>query len=230
MSRDPAPDELPPGADPVRRTQAQRTAATRGAVLDAAVAALVEHGYAGTSTRLVAERAGVSLGALQHHFPTKAALTVEATRHLVQRIAAEFVDAAPLGGEDQARLGDLLDRLWLVYRGPSFAAGVELLVAARTDGALAAPMRDFDTEVEGLLSRSAVALLPDLAAREGFEGLMQLAFASLRGLALLAHDASAAGAEHAARTWDLVRPHLLAAAAALRAGPPTSPRPQDPRP
>lgn len=229
----PADTDPPPAAEHAggdaapRRTQAQRTATTRGAVLDAAVEALVARGYAGTSTRLVADRAGVSLGALQHHFPTKAALTVEAMRHLVQRITAEFVDAAPLGADDEDRLAELLDRLWLVFRGPSFAAGLELLVAARTDAALAEPMRAFDTEVERLLARSAAALLPDLARRDDFEGLMHLVFSCLRGLALLAQDDSATGSEHAARSWGLVRPHLLTAAAALRT---SRPRPEDDRP
>ena len=56
----------------VRRTQAERTASTRAALLAATVDSLVERGYRGTTTSDVARRAGVSYGALLHHYPTKA--------------------------------------------------------------------------------------------------------------------------------------------------------------
>ena len=75
-----------------RRQQSDRTAATRASVLDATVELLIERGYAGTSTRLAAERAGVSLGALQHHFRTKAELSVEAMRYVTERLAGELVE------------------------------------------------------------------------------------------------------------------------------------------
>ena len=50
-----------------RRTQAERTATTRAALLAATVDVLVERGYRATTTQDVARRAGVSYGALLHH-------------------------------------------------------------------------------------------------------------------------------------------------------------------
>lgn len=64
------------------RTQEERSAATRAALLDATVACLVDYGYASLTTTRVVERAGVSRGAQVHHFPTKAQLVTEAVRHL----------------------------------------------------------------------------------------------------------------------------------------------------
>ena len=58
-------------APAARRTQQQRSDETRAALLDATIICLHEVGYAGTSTTLVSERAGVSRGAQTHHFPTK---------------------------------------------------------------------------------------------------------------------------------------------------------------
>ena len=63
-----------PAAASQRRTQAERSATTQGKLLVAALECLVEHGYGGTTTTLVAERAGVSRGAQLHHYPTRAAL------------------------------------------------------------------------------------------------------------------------------------------------------------
>src|SRR5262249_61236914 len=65
-----------------RRTQAQRTAATRAALLEATVDCLVSRGFDGTTTTEVAHRAGVSPGALLHHFPAKAELLCAAVGHL----------------------------------------------------------------------------------------------------------------------------------------------------
>src|SRR5260370_2151944 len=73
-----------------RRTQAERTAATRGALLDATFDSIVELGYGATTTTEVAHRAGVSLGALLHHFPTKAELLSAAVGHAFDRRRWEF--------------------------------------------------------------------------------------------------------------------------------------------
>ncbi|KAF0162581.1 MAG: TetR family transcriptional regulator, partial [Caulobacteraceae bacterium] len=54
-----------------RRTQQERRDRTRGALLDATVACLVERGYTGTTTLEVERRAEVSRGARIHHFATK---------------------------------------------------------------------------------------------------------------------------------------------------------------
>ena len=52
----------------VRRSQAERSAATREALLDATIDCLVEEGYASITTSRVSERAGLSRGAHLHHF------------------------------------------------------------------------------------------------------------------------------------------------------------------
>ena len=51
-------------------------------VLEAAVACIAESGLDGTSIRQVAARASVSIGAVQHHYPTKDALLAAAMAHL----------------------------------------------------------------------------------------------------------------------------------------------------
>ena len=68
-----------------RRTQAERSEATRGRILDAAVTLLGERGYAGLRTADVALAAGVSKGAQTHHFPSKDDLVVAVVEHVFQR-------------------------------------------------------------------------------------------------------------------------------------------------
>lgn len=116
-----------------RRTQAERTAATQSALLEATVESLVEVGYAGTTTLEVTRRAGVSLGALLHHYPSKAQLLAASVEHLCSLRTEEFrkamADLEP--GADQVDAA--IDLLWSMMSGSSFQAWTELWVAARTD-------------------------------------------------------------------------------------------------
>jgi AcrR family transcriptional regulator len=59
---------------PRKAPRQARSQATVKAILDAAARVLVERGYAATTTNLVAERAGVSVGSLYQYFPNKDAL------------------------------------------------------------------------------------------------------------------------------------------------------------
>jgi TetR/AcrR family transcriptional regulator, transcriptional repressor of bet genes len=74
-----------------------------GAVLDAAVAVIAEQGLAGTSIRGVAARAGVSIGAVQHHFPSKDALLAAAMGWIEER-HRERLARAHAGGSALQRL------------------------------------------------------------------------------------------------------------------------------
>src|SRR4051812_39553316 len=56
------------------RTQAERTARTRAALIGAARALFAERGYAGAGREEIVERAGVTRGAMYHHFASKEAL------------------------------------------------------------------------------------------------------------------------------------------------------------
>jgi AcrR family transcriptional regulator len=120
-----------------RRTQAQRTAQTRQALLDAALSCLVDLGFARTTTTEVAARAGVSLGALVHHFPAKSELLTATVAHLLERRLAEFRAAVAEADLVEDRMDVVLDLLWTAFSGPTFVAWVELWVGARTDPVLA---------------------------------------------------------------------------------------------
>jgi len=69
----------------LRRTQAARSSETRRRILDAAVSLLGDHGYAGFRPGDVVAAAGLSKGALTHHFPSKDALVVAVVEHVFVR-------------------------------------------------------------------------------------------------------------------------------------------------
>ena len=118
--------------------QEERSAETRRRLLDATVACLFERGYAGTTTTEIASRAGVSRGAQLHHFPKKDELVVSALEHVFELRLAEMsaAIAEPPSGSREHRLAMLIDAMWPMFKGPTFYAWLELVVASRTDPAL----------------------------------------------------------------------------------------------
>lgn len=193
-----------------RRQQKDRTAATRAAVLEATVELLVQRGYAGTSTRLAAEKAGVSLGALQHHFRTKAELSVEAMRFVTNRLAGEFVSAIPRDGDEIERIALALDRLFVVFRGPTFAAALELHLAARTDLSLRDPMRQLHIDDQRRIRESAIALMPGVEDQPGFDAWLLMSVSAIRGMAV-----ATMGVEDVDGEWQLLRDQLVESATEL---------------
>jgi AcrR family transcriptional regulator len=168
-----------------RRSQAERSAATRDALLDATIACLVEDGYANTTTSRVAERAGVSRGAHLHHFQTRQALVAAAMERLAERRGAELLAAAEDLPEGRERLVQGLDLLWASYANPLFQAALDLWSHARTD----ADLRERLVPVERRLDRQTLAitrqLFPAIAEQPDFDRLIEMAVSTIRGLALL---------------------------------------------
>ncbi|MFL5818561.1 MAG: TetR/AcrR family transcriptional regulator [Conexibacter sp.] len=202
-----------------RRTQEQRRAATRAALLDAALACLVEHGYEGTTTGRVCERAGVSRGAHQHHFGTRPELVAAALEELaMRRLQGIRGEVASLPAGD-ARVEQALDAIWGWFTGPLFQASIDLAAAARTDEELRAQL----APVEARLSQGTLLccreMLADGQEDRSRDPLIQMTLGTVRGLALLPiiHP----GNRSAAKQWAFARARLaelfrLAAASPAR--------------
>jgi AcrR family transcriptional regulator len=190
-----------------RRTQAQRRAATRRALLEATVTVLVEQGYARLTTAGVCARAGVTRGAQAHYFATKADLVVQALLHLTERMIEELISRPPRMAEDlTGQYAALLDRMWEIFSGPGADAHLELLLAARTDEELRRHLIRFDREVARTLEDAAGQVAPHLASREDFWPLMITAMATIRGLRL---TRSIASERQVRARWSAVRDRLL---------------------
>ncbi|WP_425062397.1 TetR/AcrR family transcriptional regulator [Pyruvatibacter mobilis] len=108
--------------------QAAKSAAMRRKLLDATISSLVDQGYARTTTVEICRRAGVTRGALLHHF-----------RNLSDILAAAMSDAYDrffLPDEDAAMSDNLagwIDAAWEKISRPEFKAVIEVWLAARND-------------------------------------------------------------------------------------------------
>jgi AcrR family transcriptional regulator len=195
--------------------RSQRGADSRALILEAAVACLVEDGYAGASTLAVQARAGVSRGRLLHHFPSRAELLVAAAQHLagtslvaVQERAERVMADQPPGRE---RVGRAIELLWTTFQEPPFWAALELWTAARTDPDLRAALRTEEPRLRAAIRGVADGIWgPEARASEGYDDLRELLFTSMRGVALVYafEDRPAATDPHLA-LWKRLAERLL---------------------
>ena len=169
------------------RTQAQRRDEMRQLLLDAAVDSLVEHGFAGTTTLEVQRRAGVSRGALLHHFPSKAELLVATIGHLAGMRARELKLRAAGLPTGPARVDAALDLLWECFAGPLFQVSIELRAAARTEPELRRVLTAAERDIrERILHQAGAMMGREVAARPGFEQAIDLTLHLMIGAATTA--------------------------------------------
>lgn len=177
-----------PGPGP--RSRSQRTADSRLLILEAAVACLVEEGYAGASTLAVQARAGVSRGRLLHHFPSRAELLVAAAEHVSTTQLDEVRDRAVAlmadGPTGRERVDRAIDLMWTTFQEPPFWAAVELWTAARTDPGLRASLRGEEKRWRAAIAEVADGIWgPEIVAAPQYADLTELLFTSMRGVALV---------------------------------------------
>jgi AcrR family transcriptional regulator len=169
-----------------RVPQEERSRAMRARLLGATLDLLVERGFAGTTTTLVSERAGVSRGAQLHHFPTKNDLVVAAVEHITEARASALREAAERLPTGPGRTRRVLQMLADHVTSPVFTAALELWVAARTDAQLRAAVAPLEQRIGRELHRLTVRLLGADESRAGVRELVQATLDLVRGLALAA--------------------------------------------
>lgn len=108
----------------------------RAAILDTAVSRLAELGYHATSIRKIAAEGDFSIGALQHHFPSKEDLVVAVVERALDRAERYVAKWVERHGPD-AGLAALVEDSWSgQINSPWYKAMLEIFVAARTDQGL----------------------------------------------------------------------------------------------
>jgi AcrR family transcriptional regulator len=139
MDAAPAHDRTPEGLDTeAPGWQQRKSAQTRVAILEAAIDRLGKVGWARTTTQEIAEAAGVSRGAMLHHYATKLDLVAGVIDYIFwrrMRVFAEQVGALSERARVEEQQG--LELLWQTMLGREYQAQVELAVAAKTDSDLA---------------------------------------------------------------------------------------------
>ncbi|WP_435884705.1 TetR/AcrR family transcriptional regulator, partial [Streptomyces toxytricini] len=164
-----------------------RSRVTRRHLLDAAITCLAEHGWAGSTVAVVAERAGVSRGAAQHHFRTREDLFTAAVEFMAEERSAALLRErrrAEAAGGGPAGRAAVVEALVDLYTGPMFRAALQLWVAASHEEQLRPRVAELEARLGRETHRMAVQLLGAdesvPGVRETVQGFLDMA----RGLGL----------------------------------------------
>jgi AcrR family transcriptional regulator len=167
-----------------RQPQQDRSRATRARLLEAAITSLAELGYQASTVAVVAERAGVSRGAAQHHFPTRDALFTAALEQVTQVRAAELqreLEDLPGGNPSTA---DVVELTFSLFTGPLFHAALTLWVAAASEPSLREQIVPLEARIGREIHRVVVGLLGVDEAVPGVRETVQATLDLARGLGL----------------------------------------------
>jgi AcrR family transcriptional regulator len=168
------------------RTQAARSAATRQALIEAAVQRLISHGYAGATVRTIARESGVSPGAVQYHFKTKEDIAIAALTHVFEEVARRLAAIDPHDTAIDERANRIVETLWEFYGGPRYFAAAEILMGTRQQVALHKRVRACRLSLAVAYRDMWDRLMGDtLLDPDERRHLLQFVIATLRGLALL---------------------------------------------
>src|SRR3546814_16533782 len=121
------PSPPPKSGRGARGPHSGRRENTRSRVLAAAVECLHETGYAGASTLAVAQRAGVSRGALMKQFQSKATLFADLVEHLLDEMREETVSYVRKFPYGLPSIMARVDHVWELYTKPNEIAMVEIM-------------------------------------------------------------------------------------------------------
>lgn len=170
----------------IARTPSRRgpASSTRQRVLDAAVESLIEQGTARTTTLGVQHRAGVSRGALLHHFPTLAQLLAATVDELVRRNEAAVLDGlAKLQGTTDT-VERAIHALASATMQPAYLAELELWAVSRTDADLRSSLVAAERRARKESDRVVNALFSASGDEPAKVSVMAMTVEFLRGLAL----------------------------------------------
>jgi len=168
----------------VKEPQQDRSRATRVALLTAAVECLAEVGWSGSTVTVVAERAGVSRGAAQHHFPTREELFIAAVEHMADTRAGEISRYSADHGDDPISTRHVVEMVVDLHTGELFRAALALWVASSAEPHLRERVVPLEARIGRQVHRATVQLLGVDDEVPGVRELIQATLDLARGLGL----------------------------------------------
>jgi AcrR family transcriptional regulator len=166
--------------------QQRKSVQTRLAILEAAIDCLNQHGYARTTTLLISQIAGVSRGAMLHHYATKQELIAAVSEYIAYKRMQVFLDGIHALSDEERVDGMVgIEVYWKGLQGREFNAYLELMMAARTDPELAADFLPRARQYNRLELAEVISVFPEWQDDpDGYALAMDFCSATLQGLLL----------------------------------------------
>jgi len=169
--------------------QAKKSAITRRTILEAAIQCIIDCGYAGTTTSLIADYADVSRGAMMHHFPSRKAVLKATIKYLHKKRLSEYnkmmeAIGIPFREMSREKIAQSVEEAWKYVNLPSSVAYQEILMASRTDQELRQVLEPLEQEFEKSFIERVKKMFTPWAGREELEVVHDAALFMLTGMML----------------------------------------------
>jgi AcrR family transcriptional regulator len=166
-----------------RRPQQDRSRATRARLLESAISCLAELGWTASTVAVVAEQAGVSRGAAQHHFPTREALFTAALEHVTRERGEEMRRELSERRSEMDTLA-IVELVFGLFTGTFFRAALMLWVAAASEPQLREQIVPLEARIGREMHRIVLELLGVDEQVAGVRETVQATLDLARGLGL----------------------------------------------
>lgn len=170
----------------VRGSHAERTTAMRKRLIEAAIDCLGNLGYGATTLQVVTDVAGVSRGAVLHHFPTKVDLMIAVAEYAAEKQNRHVRRVLGETKPGMERYLAITAATWDAMQRPPAIALLEIMMGSRSDAELGARfpavIEALETyQREGVWEQAQSVGITDKAT---IEAMVHLHTSAMRGLAL----------------------------------------------
>lgn len=166
-----------------RRTHAERSSETQTKVMQAALKVLAERGYAGFRIEAVVKMAGVSRGALLHHFPKKRDLIISTYEFLFSQLVQSSFER----GAGKLDFDDLFDALMEdaeeFFLGEHFLQVIDILISAANEPDIRQDILDISKRSRAPVEKAWVDRLAGYLPKDVADDLVFMTFNNFRGFA-----------------------------------------------
>lgn len=170
----------------VRRTHAERSAATRQHLIATAIEVIQHRSLEEMSIHELAKSAGMTSGAVQHHFESKAVLMMNVLSELIENSVLSGALWPDSAMEPRARATQFVQAFWLlVYAQPRFIVAWNIYLGCRNQPEVLGHIADLRENVQLRMRDGFFTAFPELAADADRDGLLGLVLSALRGLGML---------------------------------------------
>jgi AcrR family transcriptional regulator len=167
-----------------RRSQAERSAATRHSLVEAAVDCIAGQGLVHATLAVIADRAGVTRGAVQHHFGARDELLLAVVDHFGRELFRSLGSHIPTSLTVPERIAQICDRYWTLFSGQHFLAVMQIWLGTQDNAAIHRRMLDRIHWFEIEIDRQWAEIFSDSdLAQERIAAARHVALATMRGLA-----------------------------------------------
>jgi AcrR family transcriptional regulator len=168
-----------------RRTQEERSAETRRKLVEAAIRVSQESGYANLTISKVAQHAGLTNGAMQHHFSSRDDLVLAVLDTLYPIVDLPFEDIASRKLPVRERVNTFIDLLWQIYSRPEYLVIWDIAFGTRGDASLRAKLQAYQRDLAARIFKQFAASFADVGLTpQGADQIFSLIISCLRGFAL----------------------------------------------